>query len=436
MKKDNFFLKGILALMLVFTLVLTACSDGDEDGKKEETTVINNETDINNMNNVSLSPISNPVVTARVVFDGVILTWSPIIEADGYAVWRSGGGQDAPILLSSGSTWTKQANGLYEYYDKDGSGNVVKRNTQYTYTVLSLPYSPVNGIGKWEGNITTDPPLFGSGTMLSVSGTIDPSSDLILNSTGTVIGYYATIDLSKLYQQRDVIYTIERATLDANDTPGTYTTVSLSKMPNNDTPIGNLTPDIFGNFAFTLTSVYDRGLPPSEGKYLYRIKGVKENTIEYIYCSTMVTINLNDYLIERISLTIDAYETSSSGNFVYKITPNFTGKKGMLQDDDKVVLYWLIGDKIDCYKYGPYAYGNSVTFTKPNLESMLGGASADFQNLTVPANTSNYLYVQAWLERSNEDKIALGTSSNWAGSGKTGSLISGINGQWHLQLQY
>jgi len=424
MKKKIFFMEGILALMLVFILGLTGCPAGDEETINEE----------NVTNTVSMSGIGNPDVTVRVVFDGVILTWPPIVDASDYKVWRSGGGQDAPILLTTGtSIWTKQANGLYQYYDKNGTPaeNVVKRNTQYTYTVLAIPYNGVKDNGKWESSVTTDPPLFGDGAGLTVPD-ISPSSDALL-SGNTVTNYFATINLSNLKPQPDVTYTVERTTLGTNDVPGSYTTVSLSKTSASFLAVGNLKPDIFGNWNFTDGTVYDRDLPPQEGRYLYRLKGVKDSTTEYIYCSTPTVVDLNTYLVNQITLDVSSYSVTATGNWEYTITPGFNGKKGMLRDGDKVVLYWLIGDIADCYKYGPYMAANNVTFSKANLESALG-AVVDTKKLSVPSNTSKFLYVQAWLERENGTTYSLNLTGNWSGSGISSRLSN--NGQYHLKLNY
>jgi len=413
MKKNFFFLKGVLALALVFTLFFAGCEEESEDAP----VVIPPSKD------VYLPGISNLNVTERVISTGVIFTWTPVIEAASYQVWRNGGGQTGPRRLTTITQPDDKE--TVSYTDTRTATNELKLNSTYIYTVLAIPSSSVKDISRWDKAITIHDPLFGDTASFSVPDiTID--SDWLLNtSDDTITGFIATIpDLSSL-SQSGVTYTVERAILDANGNPSAYQPVTLSKVRTTEEPIGEmLTADIFGNLPLQQVC-YDRGLPPVEGKYQYRIKGVKGNAVEYVKAVNIITINFKDYFSTKVALSVET-KTNANSNDTYKITPNYTAKKGMLQSTDKVVLYWLIGDIEDCYKYGPYKTINSIAFLKNELESQTA------MNLVVPQKTTGkYLYVQAYLERANGDKQLINT---WTGSGRFSSTT--YNGQFHVRLEY
>jgi len=137
MKKRSFF-KGIAVLSLIFAMVLASCSNDPEE--------------------VVLPNIGNPVVTEKLVSGGVMLSWPAIIEASGYQVWRSNGGQPAPLFLNSNpnSSFLYEKDGVYNYYDVVSFTNELKPATKYTYSVIALPsYADGKDAGRWNKDITT-----------------------------------------------------------------------------------------------------------------------------------------------------------------------------------------------------------------------------------------------------------------------------------------
>jgi len=434
MKKNFFFLKGILALALVFTLFLAGCKEDDSSDEKEPAAAAQQPSN----KEVNLPGIDDPDVTEVIVYDGVILTWSPIKEADSYEVWRNGGGQKEAKRLTATKTVTINSDGKCEFFDQVSVTNVLKPGTQYTYTVIAVPLTGVKDIGTWEKVITFYEPLFDTGTVLTIDTVnITTNAITITDNAGidTVTGFYVRINLSALKLQTGVTYTFERAVLDADNKPEDYQRVTLSSFPTIDRPIGNPTVDIFGNLSFAITTVYDRGLPPNEGKYQYRIKGEKDSVTDYIK-SNIITIDFTEYLIQRISLNVGA-KTTEGGEISYEITPGFTfgSRKNMLQSTDKVVLYWLIGSADDCYKTGPYKSENIISFSKSDIESALITTTTNTKNLIVQQSTGdNYLYVQAWLERANGDKIKIEDATKWTGEGILSRFSN--NGQYHVRLDY
>jgi len=397
MKKNFFFLKGVAALALAFTLFtfFTGCEEEPEDPPI-----------VTQSKDVYLPNVGNPDVTVKITAGNfVALSWSPIIGVKEYQVWRSGGEQTTEKMLATSATTpttiTTDADGMLTYSDK-----TTAKDTQYTYTVLTIPYSAAKDTGKWEKAITTTyVPIFGTVSSLTVNFTDITSNAIYTTDTDTVTGFFAEIDLRDIKPQPGVTYTMERATLDKNNKPQAYQSVPLYKFQKTPDTLfdmtADMTADIFGN-SNDNTKVYDR-LPPSENIYQYRLKGVKNGVTDYIKASTQTTINFTIYLSTRISLVVN--KTGST----FKVSPSFeTGsRKNILQNNDKVVLYWLIGDKEECYKYGPYKTENSISFSKNDIESALA-TTPNGNELPVPVKTgSTYLYVQAWLERGNGDKVPL-----------------------------
>jgi len=436
MKKNSFFLSGIAALTLVFALFFAGCT---EDNSEE--TVIGEEI----RNDIYLTSIGNPVVTERVLSNGVVLTWPTIIEADEYKVLRSGGGQNTPIDLTlEFPTMLKRNYGIWSFSDLNTTaGNTLTPDTTYTYTVLAIPRSAVKDIGRWQKDIKIYTPLFGDDAVLSVAS-IDLSANTVPQGSDSPTGFYASISLTDIKASPGTLYSIERATVNANGNPGNFSdiTAKLSTLPTNDSPIGTPTVDIFNNLSFALTTVYDRTLPFAEAKYLYRLKGIRtsDNLTEYLTAAVTTVVDFEEYLMSRLSLTIDEKDATTTDTAKYKITPGFTGKKGFFQTGDKVVLYWLIGKESDCYKTGPYKNENILEFSKGNFESAIT-PPIETQDLVVPpSNTTDnkYLYVQAWLERGNGKKIQLSKNSNWKGLGLKNATtpIQLNNFQYHVQLIY
>jgi len=285
-------------------------------------------------------------------------------------------------------------------------------------------------------------PLFGSDAYLSF-GTFSISSNAIYETgdSDTIIGFWNSIDLSQIKPKPYVTYTIERAILDTRRPY--YRPIPLfSKSSGADTPVDSLTADNFGNLL--PITVYDRELPASEDIYLYRIKGVKGEVTDYIE-SKSINIDFNNYLKGNVSLEIASKAEVNGGNDVYfKITPVYKCKKGLLRDDDKIVLYWLLGGN-ECYKTVPFNPDDKISFDKQDIEEK----PAASQGLTFPKDPGagktghRYLYVQAFLERQNGDRLKFDNidSTHWSGGGlySVGSAKPAIivyNGQYIYRLGY
>ncbi|MDR2417999.1 MAG: hypothetical protein LBD79_02985, partial [Treponema sp.] len=114
------FLSGMTAVLLAFALVLTACESPLTDG-----------------GTVGISSLDAPKVAATVKKGGVLLEWSPILDASSYAVWRKAtAGNEEPVRLN-GNFSQIQATGKYRYIDLVSDTNELKVNTEYTYTVTA-----------------------------------------------------------------------------------------------------------------------------------------------------------------------------------------------------------------------------------------------------------------------------------------------------------
>jgi len=140
-------LLAIIAIVAIIGFSFAACNNGDDD---DEVAVVGG------VQEVSLLGISNPNVTEKLIVGGVMLSWSPVIGASGYEVWRNGGGQLAAQKLAEHNSLSPNYNGMYEYFDIVNFTNELKPNTQYTYTVIAIPLTGVKDIGKWEKAITTN----------------------------------------------------------------------------------------------------------------------------------------------------------------------------------------------------------------------------------------------------------------------------------------
>jgi hypothetical protein len=121
-------------------------------------------------------------------------------------------------------------------------------------------------------------------------------------------------------------------------------------------------------------------------------------------------------------------------NSTYSVKP-LTNYKGLLQANDKVVLYQVIGDYYS-YTTGPYVAA-SVSFSKAELEA--GTA----KTLTVVKNGTGanykYLYVQAYLEHADGTKECFNQWGNLYWDYNSSSIIDYKNthsGQHHAQLDY
>jgi hypothetical protein len=69
-------------------------------------------------------------------YEGVVtLTWDPVIDAEGYEVYRKTGDQPA-VILGDGSKISNT--GSFGYNDIVGANNVITQGTAYTYTVVAV----------------------------------------------------------------------------------------------------------------------------------------------------------------------------------------------------------------------------------------------------------------------------------------------------------
>jgi len=131
-------LKGIVVLVLLFAIVLAGCDDGTQITNK----------------------VGNPKVTSRQVTGGLVFSWPPVKDAQGYQVWRTEG-KNTPINL--GYVTNAEENGIFECWDIVSLTNNLKANTEYTYTVYSIASYAVEDMGKWEKKVKTgDFPAQGS----------------------------------------------------------------------------------------------------------------------------------------------------------------------------------------------------------------------------------------------------------------------------------
>jgi len=145
MRKERFFLMGILAA-LVFTLVLAGCAEPEP------------------------PKVDDPKVTAQAITAGVLLSWEPIVEAEGYEIWRRIGKEpDLKIGYCGDSSSTSnvkkggKAFTTIQFTDIASPTNDLQANTEYTYTVIAKAISNITDDGKWSKKVTTGAyPAFGS----------------------------------------------------------------------------------------------------------------------------------------------------------------------------------------------------------------------------------------------------------------------------------
>jgi hypothetical protein len=141
MKKENFFLKGILVLALVFVVFLTGCEND------------------NSPTVVAVTPaLSGPVVTAKAVNAGVLLTWPAVIETSSYQVWRTTSGQASPIKIGTVSDSTgNQTAGVVAFLDAVDATkeHSLRSNTEYTYSVVAVPAAVAKDSGRTNVTVRT-----------------------------------------------------------------------------------------------------------------------------------------------------------------------------------------------------------------------------------------------------------------------------------------
>lgn len=533
MVKERSFLKGVLVLALVFAVFLAGCS---------------NDTTFPAVMTIIPPNVGAPVVTAKAVNTGVLLSWPAVIDTQRYEVWRSGGGQTSAKELTNNASGNL-TEGIIYYLDAVNFDNPLKSNTLYTYTVVAIPNSGAKDTGRTDVlattgtlldpgakavqpeavdleinygtksvTVTITPPTSGNipngyavslpdgspatiildngSTPVTTTVAYGSSSNFVQSYTGditvTVTGYlgspfysssyyYQTADvytykktveplfgtsiygygtnyisvssthtytsptsyavtgfgtgisLANVTPQPDVTYTIERAKQTNN--PGAnwdWTTPTLYSTSSTGGTTVSLTQDIFGNFpAFNESGsiVYDRSLPVEEGTWGYRLKAVKDGITDYLPVVTK-TIDFWTVLQSVLSINVTG-ETSSTTT--YTISPSLDRDfQNMLQDDDKLVVYYVRGDA-NAWRYGAYTAANSVSFSK----SELSGATINSKTFSVanPAGSNTNVYVQVYLESPNKESKVITSLL-------TGSAVdyynrqNGINGQIHWGLVY
>jgi hypothetical protein len=253
----------------------------------------------------------------------------------------------------------------------------------------------------------------------------------ITNTAGTLTGLAVPIVFSGTGKP-DVAYTVERATVDAAGNAGDYDKVSVYKDVSSTGTTGDLTADILGNLPYSL--VYDKILPATGGKYKYRIKATKgtltqTKEISYGLGVDVVTVDPLNYVdVMTIEIVlVDAEGTDKK----YNITPKLT-YKGVLQANDKLVIYYVKGSDTDIYKNGPYKKAQSISFSKTELEAATG------KDLSIPkAEGDEYAYVQAYFEFADgRERKNVTVSSSGDGIAFINSYNGGGSQIYYAKLKY
>jgi hypothetical protein len=130
--RRRIFLGGIAAITLVLVLLAAGCSDS-----------------------VSYHSIGTPDVQAVAVTGGVMLSWNPVTEAKNYEVWRSEKDKSAVNVATVNNPANTYENGVIYYFDIANYQNEIKSNTEYTYTVYSVPTEIFKEMGKREKKVIT-----------------------------------------------------------------------------------------------------------------------------------------------------------------------------------------------------------------------------------------------------------------------------------------
>jgi hypothetical protein len=252
------------------------------------------------------------------------------------------------------------------------------------------------------------------------------------DNSDRIAGFYATISFSSFRAKPGVIYSLERATVDAatgND--GTYDEVTLSTTGATATalPTGALTADVLGNLPVTAMSpVYDRGLPATAGKYQYRIKAVKGSVTQTKEISTTVTASTYSAIS---SSSISIATATGTDTKTYAVTPALS-PKGALQAGDKLVFYYVKGAS-GVYETGPYT--KSIEFTKADLEA----TTVTAKNLVITKGTDDdAAYVQAYIEFADGSKRSVSSNITVSGgvSGTTYYTDGSGNSIYYATLEY
>lgn len=106
----------------------------------------------------SFKTIDKPDVKYKVVTGGVLLKWEPVIDADGYEVWRVEKNKPEELIKSFNQTAYEDKDagplgGQFVYADIVSKSNVLKADTDYKYIVIATSTIPGKDPGKWEKTI-------------------------------------------------------------------------------------------------------------------------------------------------------------------------------------------------------------------------------------------------------------------------------------------
>lgn len=310
-----------------------------------------------------------------------------------------------PASATTGEiAWSNPQSGSYRV-QVTATGNSYYRSSDTVYSAVKTYTRPA--------------PLFNSSAYINVSTT--PSLNSGTNPT-TFTGYYAEVSLNNFYAQDGVTYTVEKAALDANSQPGTWSAVSLKTSQTGGSNLPWPTLDVLGNPSVSSSVGYDQTLlPVTKASYQYRIKAVKGEQTEYR--SGVVSVDpYNDFSFSSISVD---NQTQSGTNKRFGVRPSIS-YKGILQANDKLVIYWVKGDS-NSFQNGPYTDANSITFTKAELEAYPVVA----KNIDVPDTGSGaYVFAQAYFVRADGTPQQNLEQSLW----NTGNGVSGTGSYYQTTL--
>jgi hypothetical protein len=207
-----------------------------------------------------------------------------------------------------------------------------------------------------------------------------------ITTNGTLTGFSVQISFNNSAKP-SVTYAVERTPVDAAGNAGTYAAVSTlyaSATGTTALTAADLTADVLGLLKYS--SVYDKSLPATAGKYKYRVKATKGTVTQTKEISSTVTVDPRNYTYVS-SISIGA--ATGTNPKTYAVTPSVSYKDA-LQTGDKLVIYYAKG-AYGVYQTGPYTKG--IEFSKDELEA------ATAKELKIPKIASdNYAYMKAYLE--------------------------------------
>jgi hypothetical protein len=352
---------------------------------------------------MQLTPVSDVTLVLDQEAEKIIVSWKEPKASLGYniTVYRDTsqvGGPNVSFGTTSASIdWSvsNQTSGKYV-------AQVVAKDNR------SIPYFKDSNIAASTGQQFEA--LFGGGSGSSPSAS---RSSAIVNNSNTITGFSAAISFGSV--KPEVVYTVERADVDAAGNAGTYGKRDVYSDPSATTILNDV--DLTGR-ALGMPTVYDKGL--EFGKtYKYRIKATKGTgataKTQTREISGFVTGEPRDFAYSSISIGAP----TGTNPKTYNVSPTLF-YKGALQTGDKLVIYYVKGNSsygYELYRYGTYTKG--IEFTKAELEA---AASKD---LDIPQETGdNVAYVQAYLEFSDGREPQNVSYSSYGGSGVTSNSSS------------